>query len=270
MKRDSGRSGLIYGLIRLMRRRFLIHLLCSAGLVMALAGAPDIARAASGGGAAPAVIELFTSQGCSSCPPADAYLGELADEPGIVALSLPVDYWDYLGWKDTLASPANSERQRTYARSRGDRAIYTPQAVVGGVLHAAGNDAAALKAAVDEARARLRGNEVPLSVVSRDDKLVVMVGNAQADATLKSATLWMVLYSKEEEVTIRRGENAGRTIRYKNVVREMTPIGMWNGSVLSLHLPEQDVMSRGYDGCAVLLQAGPAGPILGAAVLQSW
>ena len=101
-----------------------------------------------------AVIELFTSQGCSSCPPADKLLGELAHDPSVIALSLPVDYWDYLGWKDTLALRGHSIRQRGYAETRGDRAVYTPQAVVNGVVHALGSDKAAIEKAIAASRAR--------------------------------------------------------------------------------------------------------------------
>src|SRR5579871_4874003 len=99
-----------------------------------------------------AVVELFTSQGCSSCPPADRLLGELAKDPSVVAMSLPIDYWDYLGWKDTLASPANSARQHAYARYRGDREIYTPQVVVNGKVHVPGGDEAAIEQAIAQTR----------------------------------------------------------------------------------------------------------------------
>ena len=216
------------------------------------------------------VIELFTSQGCSSCPPADALLGELAKRDDIVALSLPVDYWDYLGWKDTLASPANSARQRAYAYARNDRAVYTPQIVVNGVVHAAGNNPARVAEATEAARARLQEAWVPISVSSDGDKLQVHAAAANGSSRYSSGTLWLVLYSEVEQVKITRGENAGKTIRYYNVVREMSPIGMWHGEAVSLHLPKVDVQGRGYDGCAVLLQAGNAGPIIGAAELPSW
>src|SRR5215470_4237706 len=108
-------------------------------LVCAVVGATTAADA----GETRAVIELFTSQGCSSCPPADQLLGQFANDPTVVALSLPIDYWDYLGWKDTLAKPAHSARQRAYASARGDRAVYTPQVVVNGSVHVQGSDKAA-------------------------------------------------------------------------------------------------------------------------------
>src|SRR3954464_14859031 len=105
------------------------------------------------------VIELFTSQGCSSCPPADKLVGELAADPSLVSISLPIDYWDYLGWKDTLADPRHAARQRAYSKLRGDREVYTPQVVVNGVLHALGSD----RAAIEKAIAKSRENPATLS-----------------------------------------------------------------------------------------------------------
>lgn len=218
----------------------------------------------------PAVLELFTSQGCSSCPPADALMKELTQEKNIVALSLPVDYWDYLGWKDTLASPANTQRQRAYARVRGDRSIYTPQTVVNGLTHVAGNNSRAVRAAIAQTRAQIEKIGVPVSIAANGTRLDVNVAEAAADSTVRKGTLWLVLFSKDEEVQIKRGENAGRSITYHNVVREMTPVGMWDGKAMQLQLPRNDVMGKGYDGCAVLLQAGSAGPIIGAAMLPGW
>ncbi len=123
-----------------------------------------------------AVIELFTSQGCSSCPPADRLVGELARDPSIVAMSLPVDYWDYLGWKDTLANPRHTARQRGYARVRGDREVYTPQAVINGVLHAPGSDKAAIEAAIGKTHAETASLSVPVSLSFAAERMEVTVG----------------------------------------------------------------------------------------------
>src|SRR5205085_12095966 len=112
------------------------------------------------GGDTRAVVELFTSQGCSSCPPADKLLGELAADPSLVSISLPIDYWDYLGWKDTLADPRHAARQRAYSKLRGDREVYTPQVVVNGVLHALGSD----RSAIERAVAQSHGNPATLAV----------------------------------------------------------------------------------------------------------
>lgn len=241
------------------------------GLVLALVGAAPAPLAgadeAAEGGPAPAILELFTSQGCSSCPPADALLGEFARQNGIVALTLPVDYWDYLGWRDTLARPANSERQRAYARARGDRAVYTPQVVVNGLYHAAGHKRDAIAAAIDKARHALAGEQVPVALSISGNSVLVRAGAARDGASHRDATLWLVLYSRVKKVDINRGENAGRTVTYYNVVREMSPIGMWHGAALDVELPKGALMGRGYDGCAALLQAGAAGPIIGAAML---
>lgn len=215
-----------------------------------------------------AVVELFTSQGCSSCPPADELLGELARREDVLALTLPVDYWDYLGWKDTLASPANTKRQRSYAGVRGDGAIYTPQMVVNGLEPAIGSDRSAVEAAIRTTATAVEPDKVEMSIAIEDDQLIITAGDATG--VVKSGTLWLVLYSSQEKVGIGRGENGGRTVTYYNVVREMSPVGMWKGNALRLTLPRGDLMNRGFEGCAVILQAGPAGPIIGAAKLESW
>ena len=158
----------------------------------------------------PAVVELFTSQGCSSCPPADALLGELAEKPGIVALSYSVDYWDYLGWQDTLGSPANSERQRNYARARGDGRVYTPQVVVDGILHANGANEAAIEMAMRNAAKRLQDVKVPVSMHADGDTLIVDVGAAPETSDKRAATVWLAIAKEMETVEVARGENRGR------------------------------------------------------------
>ena len=147
------------------------------------------------------VIELFTSQGCSSCPPADKLLGELIRDPSLVAFSLPVDYWDSLGWKDTLADPRNSERQRAYARSRGDRGVYTPQVVVNGTAHVVGSDKAAIDRALASARARL---SVPVNAAVKGSNLTIDIpaGNGAGE-------VWVYALAKEVPVAVGRGEPAG-------------------------------------------------------------
>src|SRR6516225_7449821 len=122
-----------------------------------------------------AVIELFTSQGCSSCPPADKLLGQLAADPSLVALSLPIDYWDYLGWKDTLADPRNSARQRAYSHARGDREVYTPQVVVNGSLHALGSDRNAIESAIVQSRNGGTTLSLPVSMVVADGQVRIVL-----------------------------------------------------------------------------------------------
>ena len=175
-------------------------------------------------------MELFTSQGCSSCPPADALLNKLSEMPGVLTLSFSVDYWDYLGWHDTLGSPANSERQRDYARARGDGRVYTPQAVVDGLLHINGADERLVLDAIDAAKVRLRDVRVPVEARAEGDTLVIDIGDAQENSHSRDATVWLAIAKEKETVPISRGENRGRTITYRHPVREISPVGMWKGA----------------------------------------
>jgi len=207
-----------------------------------------------------AVIELFTSQGCSSCPPADALLAKLAREDDLIALSLPVDYWDRLGWKDTFAKHAFTERQAAYSNARGDRQVYTPQAVVNGKEHAVGSQRTAINAAISDTASSL---SVPLALTRSQDTLEVSVG-AGADAPAR-AVLVLMPYLAARDVAIGRGENARRTITYTNIVRDIVPVADWNGKPIARTIPLNEY--KNYDGLVVLLQAGsPGNPgaILGA------
>jgi len=216
-----------------------------------------------------AVVELFTSQGCSSCPKADALLGELAEKPAFVALSFSVDYWDYLGWRDTLASPANSERQRNYAKARGDGRVYTPQMVVDGVTPVNGSDEGALKAAVAAAEKRLANVKVPVTMHGNGDTLVIDVGAAPEGSDKRSATVWLAIAKEVEKVAVTRGENHGRDLSYHHTVRELSPIGVWNGEAITLHLPLKELKTMGGDCLFVLLQVEDYGPILGGAEFEA-
>jgi hypothetical protein len=215
-----------------------------------------------------AVVELFTSQGCSSCPNADALLGKMANRDDVIALSLPVDYWDYLGWKDTLASPKFSERQRAYARARGDGKIYTPQAVVNGLVHVNGADEETIGHTIEKTGKAVATAYVPIRLSENKERLVVETGPAQAGVAAKEATLWLAVIATNVTVPIARGENQGKTITYNNVVRELMPIGMWNGKPMTVQLERHSFMRPGADRCAVFLQQGNAGPIVGAALLR--
>ena len=214
-----------------------------------------------------AVVELFTSQGCSSCPPADRLLGELAHDPAIVALSLPIDYWDYLGWKDTLANPRHAARQRGYARVRGDREVYTPQAVINGVAHALGSDGAAIDAAIRATRTDPSTLAVPVRLLIEGDRLDVKIAPA-ADAA-GAGEVWLCELAKAVPVPIGRGENGGRTIVYHNVVRRWVRLGEWNGSEHSFSVPVAELAENGTDALAVIVQGGTIerpSRMLGAAV----
>ncbi|MGJ3262924.1 MAG: DUF1223 domain-containing protein [Salinarimonas sp.] len=190
----------------------------------------------TGGGAqtAPrAVVELFTSQGCASCPPADAALVEMARNPDILALTLPVDYWDYLGWADTLADPAHSARQRGYAEARGDRMVFTPQMVVNGTFACIGSKPADVADALARAREEVRASgerlPIPVSVEVAAGEAEIRVGARVGGEVGEPADVWLLAVDREEEVAIARGENSGRRATYANVVRGMTKVGTWTG-----------------------------------------
>ncbi len=219
--------------------------------------------------APPVVIELFTSQGCSSCPPADAFLGELAKRKDVIALTLPVDYWDYLGWKDTLASPTHARRQRAYAKRQKDTSIYTPQMVLNGQLSAVGSRREEVENAIRIQARRSAKSWVPVKLTSTSSTITVDVGVRPDGQKLKKASLWLLLTNNRRAVTIKRGENSGREIVYHNVVRQMVPIGTWTGDAIHVELSKRDLMIDSYDACTVLLQADGNGPIIGAAYLRS-
>lgn len=171
------------------------------------------------------VVELFTSQGCSSCPPADAILGELASRSDLLPLALHVDYWDYIGWKDTFASPAFTKRQRAYAAAAGSRSIYTPQLVVGGVDHVIGAKHMQLADRISEHRRA----ESPVDLDLASDGSTLRIEARARTPQPGRYSVVLVRYSPEETVAIRRGENAGRTITYHNIVSSMKEIGTWDG-----------------------------------------
>jgi hypothetical protein len=211
------------------------------------------------------VVELFTSQGCSSCPPADKFLGELAERPDLLALSIHVDYWDYIGWKDPFASPDNTRRQRDYARTMKLRFVYTPQMVIQGASHATGSDRSSVLRRIKEAQAMPR---LPVTVRHADGKIAITVagaGQAPEKGTEKEeAAVWLAAFDRRHETAIRRGENGGRTLAYHNVVRTMQHIGTWNGAPLTLSAALADLGGH-PDGCAVIVQSVATGRILGAA-----
>lgn len=215
------------------------------------------------------VVELFTSQGCSSCPPADAALTGFAAEQGLLALGYHVDYWDYLGWRDTLASSANTSRQRAYAKTLGNRSVYTPQAVVNGRAHMNGGDRSAIRGTLANHAQSAAGLTVPVSVAVAGDRLAVSVGDGVKPSGADTL-LTIVFFRQSSEVQIARGENAGRTMVYSNAVVAQQTLGMWDGRFMNVDLPKDKLAQNGADGCAVLLQmaiGGAPGPILGAANL---
>lgn len=215
-----------------------------------------------------AVIELFTSQGCSSCPPADKVLGDLARDPSIIALSLPIDYWDYLGWKDTLADSRFTARQRAYSRVRGDREVYTPQAVINGSMHVIGSDRDAIEGAIEETALGGKVMSVPVRLSIEGQELTVSVAAASDQALRKHGEVWVCSISRVVPISVARGENGGRELTYYNVVRGLLKLGDWTGAPVSWSMPLEKIAGDGVDGTVVYVQDGSRdrpGAMLGAA-----
>lgn len=241
---------------RLRRVRFV----ASLAVVWALAAGSQVAQAAD---ADLVVVELFTSQGCNSCPPADAFLRELTQDEDVLALSFPVDYWDYLGWKDTLADPANTERQSAYRQTMGLRQMYTPQMVIQGQREGVGSrtrDIQSKISAVQNGGASKAG--VTIAATSDGfDITVAPKANGAADATV-----WLIYFDAVHEVAVTGGENSGRTLRYHNVVQDMVALGEWSGQQKTYSIPGAQGGGENKK-CAVLVQSNGAGPILAAAMM---
>ena len=201
----------------------------------------------------PTVIELFQSQGCSSCPPANANVNALAQRPDVLALSFAVTYWDGLGWKDSFAQPQFTQRQWDYARGFGNAQVWTPQVVINGRANITGTQAAPLQALIDR---NDRGNGGP----------ALTLGATAVDisgTTAKPANLWLVRYDPQSiAVPVKAGENSGKTLPHRNIVREFIRIGQWTGGNARFALP---AATRPGLATAVLVQAGPGGAIIAAA-----
>lgn len=203
------------------------------------------------------LVELFTSQGCSSCPPADDMLAELARSPGVVALAFHVDYWDYLGWKDGFADPAWSDRQRGYARYAGSKAIYTPQFVIQGADHVVG----ARPMEVMDLILRRGAVSAPVRLTLTRQAGAYLIRAEATGAFPEPVMVQLVHYRSSERVDISHGENAGRRITYVNIVTRIQDLGSWNGAApLSLRAE-----TAGGDASVVILQADGGGPVLAVA-----
>jgi hypothetical protein len=214
-----------------------------------------------------AVVELFTSQGCSSCPPADKILGDLAKDPSVIALSMPIDYWDYLGWKDTLADARFTARQKAYSHMRGDRDVYTPQVIVNGAAHVIGSDRARIEGAIKSTGKTEKVMSVPVTMSLSGKQLTVSV-EAGKESTPAHGEVWLCAVSKTVTIAIGRGENRGREVVYHNVVRNLLKVGDFNGSPGTWTVPLDSVMRDDVDAAAVLVQDGGSdrpGKMLGAA-----
>lgn len=215
--------------------------------------------AAAGESPRPVVVELFTSQGCNSCPPADEVLGELAERDDVLPLSFHVTYWDRLGWPDTFGLDASTERQRDYARSLGLQGIYTPQMVIDGRVDVVGSRRSRVLQAID----LLHSNGTPGPMLEVEgDRIVLAAWQAgQGEA----AIIWLIGFDHAHDVDIARGENRGRRLRYHNVVREIAQLGDWHGEARTLTLPLRRLAGR--DEGVILVQREHDGAILAAARL---
>ena len=210
------------------------------------------------------VVELFTSEGCSSCPPADTYLGELAQRPDVLALAFHVDYWNYIGWNDPYASKLATERQHEYARHLNLRYVYTPQMVINGTTEGVGSERLSIGPmikAAEDAKALHQHVSIARNV---DGALVIHV---DAGAGAEPATLWLVGFDREHATPVLHGENEGHTLKEYQVVRSFAAVGTWRGQALDLTLAA-DRQPAGDGGLAVLLQQGGTGRIIGAALLS--
>jgi hypothetical protein len=215
-----------------------------------------------------AVVELFTSQGCSSCPPADKIIGELAKDPSVIALSMPIDYWDYLGWKDTLADSRFSARQKAYSQMRGDREVYTPQVVVNGSAHVIGSDREGIEDAIGDTKRAEGVMSVPVEMALTGKQIHVTVAASSKGPAVMHGEVWICAVSKAVPIAIGRGENRGREVTYHNVVRNLLKVGDWNGGPGSWTVPLENISRDGVDAAVVYVQDGNRdrpGPMLGAA-----
>lgn len=216
-----------------------IMLACGLGLL----ALPAVAGEPAG------VVELFTSQGCSSCPPADAALKKLIDDGKVVALSYHVDYWNYLGWADTLATKDNTARQYAYARMLGRSGVYTPQAILNGRDHINGADLDGINRRLAEMSSKDKGLVVPVNATVRKDEVDINVGAGNGKANVV-----VVYFNREQIVDVKKGENSGKKITYWHAVRDVQTIGMWDGKPANFVLPASVLNEGDNGGCAVLLQ----------------
>jgi hypothetical protein len=203
----------------------------------------------------PVVVELFTAQGCSSCAKANAFVARLAEQPGVIALTWSVDYWDYLGWKDTFAQPEFADRQRVYDKRFGLRDVYTPQVIVDGDAQASGGQAASVEALIRAARRAPTSR--PAMVMRADGKIAIGTGRRPTGG----AEVWLIRFDpRDHDVAVTDGDNRGTTVPQRNVVRQLVRLGAWAGRGVSFKLPPAS-----EDGLTtlILVQTDDGGRILG-------
>ena len=250
----------------LPRRTVGLHLALLVAAGALAAGATQV----QAGERTPVVIELYTSQGCASCQPASRVLGEFAREPGIIALTFPITYWDYLGWKDVYAQPAFTARQRAYASLRGERQVFTPQAIVNGEPSMIRSDRNSLERALRRARAG-SAVQVPVRSWEEGDRICIDVGAGSGPEA--KAELWLLPVMRRRHIAIGAGENKGQAFDYINVVRGMHRIGPWTGHAAHFEVPRRAAQVADADSYVVVLQGANEGRparILGAAKAQGF
>jgi hypothetical protein len=213
--------------------------------------------------APPVVVELFTSQGCSSCPPADHFLGELAQRSDVLALAFHVDYWNYIGWTDPFASKLATQRQRDYARQLALRYVYTPQMVINGAAEGVGAEPDTIMPLIKAAAADPAPRAVATLSRTGDGRLAVHI---DAGSTSEPASVWLVGFDRVDRTSVLRGENEGRTLTDYHVVRSFREIGTWTGAAVDLDIAAN--AASGDGSVAVLVQLHGTGRIVGAAALK--
>lgn len=227
------------------------------------------------------VVELFTSQGCSSCPRADAIIGQIADRSDVVTIAYHIDYWNYLGWQDTLSSKAFTNRQYAYAKTLGNSNVYTPQIVLNGEQDVKAGDATEVVDKLMSLKVGGKGLSVPINARLTATEMTIDIGDGTGTSPMSpgniknvpgKADVVIAYFKKKVVVDIARGENQGQKISYANAAVDMATVGMWDGKATTIKLPAAMFAREGYEGCAILLQShdtsGNPGRILGAAALR--
>lgn len=213
------------------------------------------------------VVELYTSQGCPACPSADALLAKLADQPGILALSFHVDYWDYIGWTDPFANEVYSQRQQRYLEQLRLPYVYTPQMVVDGKLHASGNRQQEVETNIERARDLKQGRVAVTVTRISDDQVRIQIPGG--DALYRGeADIVLVRFDEKHVTDVTRGENKGKTLTNHNVVRLLRPVAGWNGEAIDMVMRLQDIGGADPAYCAIFLQERGQGRILGASMVD--
>jgi hypothetical protein len=216
------------------------------------------------------VVELFTSQGCSNCPKADRAIESLAGRDDVVTVAYHVDYWNYMGWQDTLSAKENTERQYGYAKTMGIKNVFTPQIVLNGMHDTKVTNPDRLVDELGRLNGTRNGMPVTVSAELSPEEMTIHIGDGPV-AGIDKADVVVAYFRKYSTVEIQKGENQGKKIVYRNAVTKLETVGMWEGKALTVKLPAAVLAKRGFDGCAILLQSHDVdnnpGRILGAAAL---